>query len=81
MNEFVKATGDIPGSRCYLDLSSVNPSRGMYGIGDGTTSIRELRMENEGRDEWYDLQGRRIEQPTKAGLYIKNGKKVIVNNK
>ena len=81
MNEFVKATGDIPGSRCYLDLSSVNPSRGMYGIGDGTTSIRELRMENEGRDEWYDLQGRRIEQPTKAGLYIKNGKKVIVNIK
>lgn len=81
MNEFVKATGDIHGSRCYLDLSSVNPSRGMYGIGDGTTSIRELRMENEGRDEWYDLQGRRIEQPTKAGLYIKNGKKVIVNIK
>lgn len=81
MNEFVKATGNIPGSRCYLDLSSVNPSRGMYGIGDGTTSIRELRMENEGRDEWYDLQGRRIEQPTKAGLYIKNGKKVIVNIK
>ena len=81
MNEFVKATGNIPDSKCYLDLSSVNPSRGMYGIGDGTTSIRELRMENEGRDEWYDLQGRRIEQPTKAGLYIKNGKKVIVNIK
>ena len=81
MNEFVKATGNIPDSKCYLDLSSVNPTRGMYGIGDGTTSIRELRMENEGRDEWYDLQGRRIEQPTKAGLYIKNGKKVIVNIK
>lgn len=81
MNEFVKATGNIPGSRCYLDLSSVNPSRGIYGIGDGTTSIRELRMENEGREEWYDLQGRRIQQPTKAGLYIKNGKKVIVNTK
>ncbi len=81
MNEFVKATGNIPDSKCYLDLSSVNPSRGMYGIGDGSTSIRELRMENEGRDEWYDLQGRRIEQPTKAGLYIKNGKKVIVNIK
>lgn len=81
MNEFVKATGDIPNSKCYLDMSSVNPTRGMYGIGDGTTSIRELRMENEGRDEWYDLQGRRIEQPTKAGLYIKNGKKVIVNIK
>jgi len=81
MNEFVKATGNIPDLKCYLDLSSVNPSRGMYGIGDGSTSIRELRMENEGREEWYDLQGRRIQQPTKAGLYIKNGKKVIVNTK
>ena len=80
-NEFVKATGDIPDNKCYLDLSSVNASRGMYGIGDGSTSIRDLRMENEERDNWYDLQGRRIQQPTKTGLYIKNGKKVIVNTK
>ena len=26
----------------------------------------------------YDLQGRRVEQPTKGGLYIQNGKKIIV---
>ena len=33
--------------------------------------------ESEGRDAWYDLQGRRVAQPTK-GLYIVNGKKVVI---
>lgn len=45
---------------------------------DETTGISqiengELRME----DSVYDLQGRRVAQPTK-GLYIVNGKKVII---
>lgn len=84
-DEFVKATGSIPDGKCYLDLTGAAPApapaRSLGIDSDGTTDIRELRMENEERDEWYDLQGRRIEQPTKAGLYIKNGKKVIVNIK
>lgn len=84
-DEFVKATGSIPDGKCYLDLTGAAPApapaRSLGIDNDGTTDIRELRMENEERDEWYDLQGRRIEQPTKAGLYIKNGKKVIVNTK
>ena len=29
-------------------------------------------------EQWYDLQGRRIERPKKAGMYIHNGKKVII---
>ena len=81
-DEFVKATGLITMDHNYLDLSSVNPSRGMYSIGDGLTGIRDLRIENEGlREEWYDMQGRRIDKPTQPGLYIRNGKKVVVNNK
>lgn len=79
-NEFVKATGVIPIENCYLDLSSVNPSRGMYDIGDGATAIKGITL-SEGEEVWYDLQGRRIERPTKPGLYIRNGKKVVVNNK
>ncbi len=80
-DEFVKATGLITNHN-YLDLSSVNPSRGMYSIGDESTGIRDLRIENEGlREEWYDMQGRRIDKPTQPGLYIKNGKKVVINNK
>ena len=85
-DEFVKATGTIPVGKCYLDLTGVNIPSGARGLGienDGTTGIHAVNSE-EGivnSDVWYNLQGRRIEKPTKAGLYIKNGKKVIVNNK
>ncbi len=80
-NEFVKATGTINGA-CYLDLNGVAPTRGMYGIGnDGSTAIEGIDVEATKDEEWYDLQGRRIQKPTKAGIYIVNGKKVIINNK
>lgn len=34
--------------------------------------------ESQDSNEWYNLQGVRIAQPTQAGIYIHNGKKVIV---
>lgn len=80
-NEFVKATGTI-NRACYLDLNGVAPTRGMYGIGnDGSTAIEGIDVEATEDETWYDLQGRRIQKPTKAGIYIVNGKKVIINNK
>ena len=46
-----------------------------------TTSLdEELRVENEEyatAPVYYDLSGRRVEKPTK-GIYIVNGKKVVV---
>ena len=30
-------------------------------------------------DAVYDLQGRRVDKPAKAGIYIKNGKKVLIS--
>lgn len=41
------------------------------------TGIDELRQVSED-DVWYNLKGQRIDTPTKKGLYIKNGKKVVV---
>ena len=41
----------------------------------------KLIMDNEADAQWHDLQGRRIEKPTKTGLYILNGKKTVINNK
>ena len=81
-NEFVKATGTITQGKCYLNLAGAAPSRGMYGIdNDGSTVIDNIQSDNLQSDNWYDLQGCRIQKPMKAGLYIKNGKKVVVNNK
>ena len=30
-----------------------------------------------GKDQWFDLNGRQITKPTKKGIYIRNGKKVV----
>ena len=52
--------------------------RGIGGDEDGTTSIRNLTPAlSEGEGEWYTLQGQRVAKPGK-GVYIRNGKKVIV---
>lgn len=51
-----------------------------FTIGEGGTGIGEIK--NEGlrmKDEAYDLSGRRVERPTR-GLYIREGKKILVKN-
>ena len=48
-----------------------------YGNGN-TTGVNEVRgQKEESRSQYYDLQGRRVAQPAK-GLYIVNGKKVVI---
>ena len=42
----------------------------------GTTAVEEVVTENEEKI-YYDLSGRRIQNPTR-GIYIVNGKKVLV---
>ncbi len=44
-----------------------------------TTGVEEIRSESlEAPTVWYNLQGIRIAKPTAPGLYIKNGKKVLI---
>lgn len=68
--------GTIGANKAYLTYSG-SLARGFFGL-DETTDVNEVRvkMEDE-RGEYYDLQGRRVAQPTK-GLYIMNGKKVFI---
>ena len=64
--------------KAYLNTGSGSPSPSFIGIGDDTTGIDEVSSKTEEvRSDYFDLQGRRVAQPTK-GLYIVNGKKVIV---
>ena len=52
--------------------------------GDGTTALREVKSEGVkgekwGDGEWFTLQGRRLSaKPTNPGLYLHNGKKVVI---
>jgi hypothetical protein len=42
-----------------------------------TTNITTTNLTNETKNEWYSLDGRRVAQPKKGGLYIVNGRKVV----
>ena len=73
----------IPAGKAYLSVSDGDAKiRQFIGFGDDneTTGITMVQGEGfmvNGSDNYYDLQGRRVAQPTK-GLYIVNGKKVII---
>ena len=50
---------------------------------DDPTGINEIKVETDNTlesndDNWYDLRGRRINKPNKAGFYIQNRKKVVI---
>ena len=65
--------------KAYLTYSG-SGAPGFFGFGDDATSIKSLTPDpspNGEGSEYYDLQGRRVAQPMK-GLYIVNGKKVVI---
>lgn len=76
------SSGKVPVGKAYLHLEA-DPatSRGMelsLDFGGGVTGISEIEDVRSKKDDvYYDLNGRRVLYPTK-GLYIMNGKKVIV---
>ena len=81
-DEFVRATGLING-KVFLDLSDYGARARAYVINtDETTAVDGLFIEEDDGDaKWYDMQGRRINKPTKSGVYIKDGKKVVVKTR
>ena len=79
---FYTYEGTIPAHRAYLVVAG-GPSyaRGFLGFGDddNTTGIslpEAVVIENDG--PIYDLSGRRIIGQPQKGIYVKNGKKVVI---
>ena len=68
--------GSIGANKAFLTYSGTL-AREFFSF-DEATAIHnaQFTMQNEA-DTYYDLQGRRVAQPTK-GLYIVNGKKVVI---
>lgn len=80
-DEFIlfEGTEAIPKHRCYLKFASAGTrSIGISIEGEGTTGIDSSEIQRKEMGHWYDLQGRRIEKPTQKGIYIKDGKKIVI---
>lgn len=75
---FYKWTGGSLGAgRVYLDAPAAG-SRDFLQFNFGeTTGVADINREATTNNSYFDLQGRHVAQPTK-GLYIVNGKKVII---
>ena len=85
-NQLYWPTADrtINAFRAYFNVNGVNNVREIrMNFGDEVTSIHNSKFiihNYNGADEWYDLQGRKLSgKPTQKGIYIHNGKKVVVN--
>lgn len=69
----------IPPFRAYIVANNTN-ARTLLDTDFGEpTGIQSLQLINrDGSEHWYDLNGRRIANPTAKGVYIINGKKVAI---
>jgi hypothetical protein len=80
----VRGAGTLPANRVYLKFAHAVAAapRLVFGFGGtvpGTTGIDSVENGEQGNESWYDLNGRKLQgKPTQKGLYIKNGKKVVI---
>ena len=70
----------IPAGKAYLDATSIvnGNARLTIVIDDDTTGIMSILREKGLDGDIYTLEGIRVENPKKGGLYIINGKKVVI---
>ena len=65
--------------KAYLEMPAKQGTAAFYGFDwAGTTGIDEVKGESGNVKAIYDLTGRRVEAITAPGIYIVNGKKVLV---
>lgn len=73
----------IPAFRSYFLPKTGNSAKSLnmiFGDFDDTTGISQIKtIDRDGTERYYDLSGRPIQgKPTQRGIYIKNGKKILV---
>ena len=66
-------------NKAYLETpASAGVACYSFRFGEGTTGIEEITDNREQSTVIYDLTGRRVEAITAPGIYVVNGKKVLV---
>ncbi len=72
---WVKNAGTIGANKCWLEIASGSPEARSIVFGDATGISEAVSVSD---DSWYDLNGRKISKPVRKGVYIINGRKVVV---
>lgn len=78
---YVKNAINIGANKAWLEVANANARALTIVFGEATGVNGELRVENGemATATWYTLDGRKLQNiPTKKGVYILNGKKVVV---
>ena len=74
----VKNGVTIPKGKAYLYIATPPTfARDFIGFDDETTGIESVKQQAKADNQYFNIAGQRVAQPTK-GLYIVNGKKVII---
>lgn len=70
----------LPPFRAYIvPIASGARSTLTGGFDEETTSINTMQLtDNDGTTHYFDLNGRRINKPVAKGVYVVNGKKVLI---
>jgi len=79
---WVRDAGVIAANRCWLQIGDQPAAaramtRSIVG-GGNTTGINAVDSGELTGDSYYDLQGRKVEKPNRKGIYIHNGRKVVL---
>lgn len=71
----------LKGFRAYFQLhdGAIMSRNFDSNLDDDPTGINDLTpAPSRSEDAWYDMLGRKVENPKTKGLYIRNGKKIII---
>ena len=75
----------IGANKCWLSIThetggtSGSHARAITFVFDDATGIRSMDNGQWTMDNWYDLNGRKLNAaPKRKGVYIKNGQKVVI---
>ena len=69
---------DMPGRTVFLEKCYTADGTVLYETNWGTDGISTTSLPTHSSTATYDLQGRHVTDVTKPGVYVRNGKKVVI---
>lgn len=74
-------SGTLAARNCYLELNSNSKPAGARSFNlwiPDVTGIGVVSNTQQQDDCWYGLNGMRLSQPVKKGIYVHRGKKIVI---